>query len=206
MLRIIATLVVCSLAGYAQTTIFASGLQSPNRLLFTPRGGLLVSEGGVARDRVALPNTGRLSIIDASGNRRTLLEGLPSGPAHFTTPFGPTSMALDGSTLYLLLGEGDVMAGLPPNHVTNPKGPSSPIFSSVLKIRFTPNLEQIGSGFRLTEEDHWRLFYGFTLELRNDTGERAEVEVLTMFRPLMRNWSGPDPLRPSDPYAVVLDA
>ena len=205
MLRIITTLLVCSIAARSQTAIFATGLQSPNRLLFTPFGNLLVSEGGVLQGGVAQPNTGRLSIIDPRGNRRTLLDGLPSGPAHFTTPFGPTSMALAGPTLYLLFGEGDVMSGLPPNHVMNPKGPSSPIFSSTVRIRFTPNVDQVVGGFHLTEDDHWRLYSGYTLDLRNDAGDRLEVDILTMFRPLVRNWSGSDAVRPSDPYALVLD-
>jgi len=110
MKRTIVLLVVCSLSAAAQSPqVFAVGLQRPNRLLFTPQGSLLVSEGGIAT-----PNTGRVSILDPGGNRRTLLEGLPSGPAHPSNPFGPTSMALDGSTLYLLLGEGDVMAGIAP--------------------------------------------------------------------------------------------
>jgi hypothetical protein len=114
-------------------------------------------------------------------------------------------MALSGSTLYVLLGEVDVMSGAPPNIVINPRGPSSPIFSAILKIRFTPNIDQAGGGHRLTEDDHWRLYDGQTLDLRNAGGDRAEIEILTMFRPLVRNWAGAAPVRPSDPYALVFD-
>jgi hypothetical protein len=65
----------------AQTvSTFGSGLQSPIRLLFTPQGSLLVSEGGPVP---VIPNTGRVSILDRSANRRTLIDGLPSGPAAF---------------------------------------------------------------------------------------------------------------------------
>ena len=205
MIRIVMTLLVSSMAVSGQTASFATGLLSPNRLLFTPHGNLLVTEGGVSQAGVAQPNTGRLSIIDPRGNRRTLLDGLPSGPAHFTTPFGPTSMALSGSTLYVLLGEGDVMSGTPPTVAINPRGPSSPIFSSILKIRFTPNIDQAAGGFRLTEDDHWRLYDGGTLDLRSAGGDRVEVEILTMFRPLVRNWAGAAPVRPSDPYGLVFD-
>jgi hypothetical protein len=91
-----------------------------------------------------------------------------------------------------LLGEGDVMAVAPPNHGINLRGPSSPIFSSVLKIRFRSEIDLIPSGFRMTLDDHWRLFDGFDVELRNGSGDRANVHPLTMFR------------RPSDPYAAVL--
>jgi len=200
MKRMIVLLVVCSLNAAAQSPqVFAVGLQRPIRLLFTPQGSLLVSEGGNAT-----PNTGRVSILDSGGNRRSLLEGLPSGAAHFTTPFGPTSMALDGSTLYLLLGEGDVMAGTPPNYGINPRGPSSPIFSSVLKVRFSQEIDLIPNGFTLTPDDHWRLFDGFDVELKNQAGDRANVHVLTKFRPLVRDPFGIEAVRRSDPYGAVL--
>jgi DNA-binding beta-propeller fold protein YncE len=199
---LVAALTVLNAA--AQSNVFATGLQTPIRLLFTPRGSLLVSEGGPFP---ATANTGRVSILDRSGNRRTLLEGLPSGPAHFTNPYGPTSMALDGRTLYLVIGEGDVMAGVPPNYGINLNGPSSPIVVSVLKIRFSAQLEQIMSGFRLTLDHHWQLFDGFELELRNQTGDRATIELLTAFRTLIRDPAGISAVtvRESNPYGVVLD-
>ena len=53
--------------------VFASGLQKPLRLVFTPQGNLLVSEGGLPES-----NTGRVSILDRGGARRSLLEGLPT--------------------------------------------------------------------------------------------------------------------------------
>src|SRR5262245_1101734 len=186
----------------AQSTRFATGLQSPLRLLFTPRGSLLVSEGGLQA-----PNTGRVSILDRQGIRRTLLEGLPSGPAHFTNPYGPTGMGLDGRTLYVLNGEGDVMAGVPPNYGINLNGPSSPIVVSVLKIRFSAQLDQIMSGFSLTPTHHLQLFDGFDLELSNETGDRATLELLTTFRPIIRDPAGISHVivRESNPYGVVLD-
>jgi hypothetical protein len=186
----------------AQSTRFATGLQSPLRLLFTPRGSLLVSEGGLQA-----PNTGRVSILDRQGIRRTLLEGLPSGPAHFVNPYGPTGMALDGRTLYLVNGEGDVMAGVPPNYGINLNGPSSPIVDSVLKIRFSAQLDQIMSGFSLTPTHHLQLFDGFDLELRNETGDRATIELLTAFRPIIRDPAGISHVivRESNPYGMVLD-
>jgi hypothetical protein len=63
--NLILLVVLFTAAGAAAQTIstFASGLKSPIRLLFTPQGSLLVSEGGPAP---AIPNTGRVSILDRS--------------------------------------------------------------------------------------------------------------------------------------------
>jgi hypothetical protein len=51
-----------------------SGLQIPLGITQSNQGNLLVSETGTR-----VPNTGRISIVDLDGNRRTLLDGLPSG-------------------------------------------------------------------------------------------------------------------------------
>jgi hypothetical protein len=107
----------------------AEGLQLPYKLLLTQDGNLLVSAGGGA------PNTGRISLVNRSGNRTPVLEGLPSGLANpELIPLGPTGMALRQRTLYVAIGEGDaVRAGATPGSlVLNPAGMSSPLFSSVL--------------------------------------------------------------------------
>ncbi len=181
---------------------FASGLQFPQRLIFTQAGHLLASEGGTRE-----PNSGRVSIVDRSGTRRSLLEGLPSGPAHFTNPFGPTGMAHDGRTLYLLIGKGDIMAGVPPNYGINLNGPSSPIFSSLLRIQFSRDPDEIVDVFHLEPVHHWALLDGDEVTLTNTAGDRARISVLTAFRPMVRNVLGGDePVRPSDPYSLVADA
>jgi DNA-binding beta-propeller fold protein YncE len=181
---------------------FSTRLQVPQRILFTPAGNLLVSEGGTAE-----ANSGRVSLVDRGGIRRSLLEGLPSGLAHFTNPFGPTGMALDGRTLYLLLGEGDVMAGGPPNYGINANGPSSPIFSSILKIQFNREPDEIQESFRLSSVSHWALLDGYDETLQNGAGDHATIELLTAFRPVVRTVLGnTDRVRPANPYSVVLDA
>ena len=144
----------------AAQTPFADGLQFPQRLIFTPAGSLLVSEGGTPE-----PNNGRVSLVDAQGKRRSLLEGLPAAPGQNIPAFGPTGMGLDGRTLYLLIGEGDVMVG--PPFTVNLDGPSSPIFSSVLRIQFSRDLDTIDSPFKLTFTDHWSLSDGFDVTLQN---------------------------------------
>src|SRR5207237_7738274 len=55
-------------------TQIASGLEGPLGITFSNKDNLLVSETGTPT-----PNTGRISIVDPSGNRRTLIDGLPSG-------------------------------------------------------------------------------------------------------------------------------
>src|SRR6185436_9366117 len=52
---------------------FATGLVAPSKIIQTPLGNFLVAEGGPE-----VPNNRRISIVDQQGDRRTLLEGLPS--------------------------------------------------------------------------------------------------------------------------------
>jgi hypothetical protein len=182
-------------------TQFVQGLQFPQRLIFTPRGNLLVSEGGTET-----PNTGRVSLIGRDGTRRSLLEGLPAGHGHGITAFGPAGMGLDQRVLYLVIGEGDVQVG--PPFTPNLNGPSSPIFASVLRIQFSADIDTITSGFQMPGlAAHWALLDGYEVELRNSSGDRATVYLLTAFRTWVRNVLGSAALmRPADPYSAVLDA
>jgi hypothetical protein len=60
------------------------------------RGNLLVAESGGA------PNTGRVSIVDQFGNRRTPIDGLPSGiSAEGGGPSSPQGLDLRGRTLFV---------------------------------------------------------------------------------------------------------
>src|SRR5437762_31884 len=52
---------------------FATGLVAPSKIIQTPRGNFIVAEAGPQ-----VVNHGRVSIVDRQGNRRTLLDGLPS--------------------------------------------------------------------------------------------------------------------------------
>ena len=55
-------------------TTVTSGLRRPMGMALSNQGNVLVSETGTAT-----PHSGRISIVDPSGDRRTLLDGLPSG-------------------------------------------------------------------------------------------------------------------------------
>jgi hypothetical protein len=100
-LSLVVAAVACTLASgqvYAQTcTQFASGLEFPLAITQSNQGNLLVSESGGS------PNTGRISIVDSSGNRRTLLAGLPSGLSDVGDPDGPGGLFLRGRTLYVAI-------------------------------------------------------------------------------------------------------
>src|SRR5688572_26052629 len=95
------TLAVCLLALTAMearaqsASTFTGGLQAPSKIISTADGNLLVAEGGTA------PNAARISIIDHNGNRRTLIEGLPSGPTPEGGFSGPSGLELRGRTLYV---------------------------------------------------------------------------------------------------------
>src|SRR5664279_1990403 len=80
---------------------FASGLKAPSRMIFTPRGNLLVSESGTGS------NDGRISFVDRStGARRTVIDGLPAaltlGPD--AAPSGPSGMTILNGILYVEIG------------------------------------------------------------------------------------------------------
>ena len=181
-------------------TLFSEGLQFPQRLIPTPLGNLLVSEGGAAAEA----NKGRVSLVNRQGERRSLLEGLPSAAGQGIPAFGPTGMGLDGRTLYLLIGEGNVMVG--PPFVINTDGPSSPLFSSVLRIQFSTDVDGIRSGFEMSPADHWSLIDGNDIDLRNAGGDRAVVHLLTTFRLVRNILGGTARVRPSDPYGAWLHA
>jgi hypothetical protein len=84
---------------------FATGLQFPVKLLLTDQGNLLVSEAGPA------PNTGRISIVNRHGVRRSLMEGLASG-GHASadgSPLGSAGLVLRGRILYVCNGDGGLI-------------------------------------------------------------------------------------------------
>src|SRR5438046_10494262 len=84
-------------------TVLASGLNAPMKLVMTPERNLLVSEA------TAQPKTSRISIVDRSGVRRTLIDVLPSGPGFpGNNPLGPSALGLDCATLDVRLTEVDL--------------------------------------------------------------------------------------------------
>jgi hypothetical protein len=160
----IATAILLAWRGYAgaQCTEVVSGLRLPTGSTLTNQGNLLIAEAGTAA-----PRSGRISIVDSSGNRRTLIEGMPSGPSDVGDPSGPSGVFMRGRSLYVAMGTGDTgIAGPSPGTtLPNPNGPSSALFSSVLLVQFSAAMEQTTAGVTMTAADEQALANGQTVNL-----------------------------------------
>lgn len=186
--------------------VIASGLLRPSKVVDTRLGNLLVAEVGTA---ASAANSGRVSIIDRDGKRRTLVDGLPSAPTNAAnTPSGPSGLFLSGRTLYVSIGEGNpTLAGpVPRTEVVNPN-PSSPIFSSVLAIHFSAAVEKKTTGVTLSLADHIALASGKRLVRKDSTKGKITIELITDFPDYVAE---PLPIlatnvRHSHPYGVVAD-
>ncbi len=169
------------------------------KVTLTAGGNLLVCEGGTKM------NSGRISLVTRGGARRTIIEGLPGAPDNGLY-IGPTSVVQRENTLFILMGEGDVLVRGPRagTEVPNPAGPSSPIFSSLLALRADSNLETLPSGFTLKPEDQNRLADGLDVTLDNGSGVKGTLQMVADIRDFV-----PDPnniVRASDPFGLELDS
>jgi hypothetical protein len=84
----------------------------------------------------------------------------------------------------------------------NPNGLSSPIFSSIIRARFTPVPDGIRSGFELSADDIQSLADGKEITLHNDNEESVELLLLVDFRDI-----APDPrlrVRNANPFAATM--
>ena len=154
-------------------TPLTSGLQIPLGISQSNEGNLLVSETGTST-----PNTGRISIVGLNGTRRTLLDGLPSGLNDVNEPSGPAGLFMRGRTLYVAVGIGDSF--LPGTIVPNPN-PSSPLFSTVLAVHFSADIEKTTDGFTLSPSDQQALAHGQKLTLSTDGRDHVTVELVADF-------------------------
>lgn len=163
--------------GQCPGTTLTGGLQLPSKIIQSDRNNLIVAETGTGA-----PNSGRISIVDLNGNRRTLLAGLPSGINETGEPSGPGGLYLRGRTLYIVNGEGNAtLAGpIPGTEIPNPS-PSSPIFSSILALHLSAEAQKITNGFTLTFADHQSLSNGEKLELNNGQGDKMTLELIADF-------------------------
>jgi hypothetical protein len=196
------TLMLVNLQAIAQTATtseFASGLRAPTKIITSPKGNLVVAEQGNG------PNTGRISILNLSGNRRTLLDGLPSSVAPPEgEPSGPSGLTFRGRTLFVVIGAGDgtLPGPVPGTEIPNPN-PSSPFLSSVLSIRLSPQAEETTQGFTMTFADQLALQNQGFLKLADAVGNQLVVEVVTNFP----NFTSEFPsavVRASNPFGIVI--
>ncbi len=195
---VIAMLTTSSLL--AQTkSVFTSGLVGPQKIVRTAGGKFLVSESGPGL------NQGRVSVVSSTGMRSTLVDGLPAALDNEGGVSGPTGLAVDGSTRYRAIGEGDaVRSDAEGVQMPNPAGVAGPIFSSILKIEFSADVDNLLSPFVLSAEDFSTLSDGYSVELGNADGETATVWVLVDFANFV-----PDPnmpYRPSNPWGLAMSS
>jgi hypothetical protein len=198
-----ATVMLAAMRVMAQCPPLTSGLQVPLGITQSEKGNLFVSESGTL-----LPNTGRISIVALDGNRRTLLDGLPSGINDVNEIAGPAGIFLHEHTLYVAIGIGDaIKAGpVPGTAVPNPNPPASPIFSSVLAIHFSNYVEKNTTGFTLTLADQQALASGESVKKSNGGGDRITVELIANFPDFFPEPSPavPNNVRGSNPFDLVL--
>lgn len=198
-----ATVMLAGTAVMAQCPPLISGLQVPLGVTKSEKDNLFVSETGTLA-----PNTGRISIVDLGGNRRTFVDGLPSGINDVNEISGPAGLFLDDHTLYVAIGIGDtIKAGpVPGTAVPNPNPPASPIFSSVLAIQFSNNVERNTSGFTLTSADHQALASGERVRKSNGGSDRITIKLIANFPDFFAEPSVavPSNVRGSNPFDLIL--
>jgi hypothetical protein len=204
---IAASLLSCltALPALPQGPPFATDLHLPSKITFTKHHNLVVAESGTPAN-----NTGRVSIIDrATGERRTLLEGLPSGISRAEepgSPSGPSGVAVQDRTVYVTIGVGDAVLPGPVagSEQANPT-PASPILASLLALVSSEPLDTARGGFVLTPSQHAVLKGGATVTLTNDEGESLDVRLVADF-PDHTAEARPDfaeNVRAGNPFGVV---
>jgi hypothetical protein len=198
----IVMLVTTQASAQCPVSELTSGLQLPLGITQSNQGNLLVSESGTRT-----PNTGRISIVDLLGNRRTLLAGMPSGINDVGDASGPAGVFIHGRTLYVAIGVGDVgrPGPLPGTTVPNPNPISSPIFSSVLAIHFSARVERTTGGFMLSLANQQALAGGQEVTLSNGSSDRITIELIANFPDYTPNPLPffPPNIRLSNPFDLV---
>jgi DNA-binding beta-propeller fold protein YncE len=169
------SLVVFSTVSFGQLEVVATGLQSPQKIVVTPAGNILVSETNLN------PNAGRISVVSRGGARRTLFDAFPSGQEVAGGASGPTAMALRGRVLYVAMGGGDTerRGERLGTSMHNPQGTSSPLFASILAIQFNRDVDEITGPFTMTTAHQRALGDGDEIRMEDATGGTATISVLT---------------------------
>lgn len=193
--------VIDTASAQCPAAVVAGGLQAPNGITQSNQGRLFVSETGPP-----VVNSGRISIVDTDGGRRTLLSGLPSGLGTIGDFSGPTGLFMRGQTLYVLIGEGDstLLPAAPFGELPNPN-PSSPLFSSVLAIHISAHTQAITTGFKLTAAQQQALAEGETVTLSNGAGDKIKIELIANFPNFVDDLRlGPPFVIHSNPFDLVV--
>ena len=192
-------LLLIAAGAQAQTTV-AAGLKAPTKVILTAGGNLLVAETGTGM------NDGRVSLIDRSGVRRTLIDGLPSAFSP-EGPSGPSGLAIRKKTLYVLIGAGDgVVAGPVQGSEAANVAPTTPLNSSLLAFKFSSQIDNSAGGFTLTLNDQIIINSETRAKLFNSAGEKLTGDLLIDFRNFVYEPRPdfPDNVRASNPFALAI--
>ena len=174
---IAAFLILLATTANGQCSEVANGLRTPLGLTRSNQNHLIVSETGTRS-----LHTGRISIVAAEGGRRTLLDGLPSDINDVNESSGPAGVFMRGRTLYVAIGIGNsIQAGPAPGLAVGNPNPSSPLFSSVLAIHFSAEVEKTTDGFALSVDDQTALANGEKLTLSDGSGNTMMIESVANF-------------------------
>ena len=185
--------------GQQRPSVVATGLQGPQKIVLTSGGNLLVSETSTAT------NSGRVSFVSRAGVRTSLLESLPSGTEVTGGGSGPTAMAIRDRTLYLAIGGGDTERTVPNSAARqfNPAGASSPIFDTILELRFSRDLDTPQGPFRMTPQHQATLNDGGEIDIAGDGGSSVRIALLARF-PVAEVAPAPLLYRFANPWGLAL--
>ena len=161
-----------------QCTEILSGLRLPVGSMLTERGHLLIAESGDAT-----ASSGRISILGRNGQRRTLIDGMPSAHADVGDPSGPSGLFMQGRSLYVAIGTGDtgVQGPRPGTTLENLNGPSSPLFGSVLAMYFSAGTEDRTTGFTMTPAIEAALAEGRPVWVHDSRWNFLFIRMVTKF-------------------------
>jgi hypothetical protein len=184
-------------------TQVTAGLRFPLGIALSNQNNLLVAESGTA----GVLHSGRISIVDVEGGRRTLLDGLPSATNDLNEASGPAGLVMRGRTLYVAIGIGDAIQAVAPGspvRIANPN-PASPIFSSVLAVHFSADIERTTEGFSLTPADYDTLARVHKVRLSSGA-DQIVIQLVTDFPDYVPNPlpTAPDNVRGSNPFDLAI--
>ncbi|MBA3512868.1 MAG: ScyD/ScyE family protein [Pyrinomonadaceae bacterium] len=196
---VVSVLLLAGVEARAQCTEVVSGLRIPLGITQSNKDNLIVSETGTGP-----LHSGRISIVDPNGSRRTLLNGLPSAINDVLEPSGPAGVSMRGRTLYVVIGIGNsIVAGGPGVAFENPN-PSSPLFSSILALHFSASTEKNTTGFALSFANQVALASGQKVTLSNGAGEKLTIELIVNFPNFTPKPGPPGNVSGSNPFDLVI--